>query len=214
MGYSQPIAFIFLEIILSLFIGMPDIAVGANNPPAKNTIRTLNTGARPYIDRWFPSVGYLWWQEPLLLTKPTGEQYVLLATANGPCLGGGWRRIYSKYEFNIQGCGFFGFNEVGSTHQLLTYYQQEVASYGALLGPGFMWRLQQGVINIGLQAPVIYRYGDWTLPAEGYTIDSVSKVSGGLLLEAKWVKNKISLSQKIGYLYSMGFLWVLQLNLR
>jgi hypothetical protein len=200
MGYSLSIAL----ILLTALQGQP-----AHGADGTTKARKPASASFSYF---FASAAYLFWQEPLTLTNPSGTAYKLLATASGPCVGGGWRHVWGSQEFNIQACGFFVNNEVGSTQQQLTYSQLNVPGFGGLIGPGYAWRPQWGGISLGVQVPAIYRTGNYTIPEAGWIISDVSKFSGGILLEATWISSGLSLSQKVGFIHSMGSLWALQFN--
>jgi hypothetical protein len=168
----------------------------------------------------FGSVEWLWWQEPLELVGSNGTRLAMVTTANGPCFGGGWKKIKSTSVFSLQGCFFSASNEVGLVGRGTTqYYQQGVESYGILFGPGWLWRPSSGNVTLGVQVPGFFRYADWTLPpTQGgsvtYDVASQTRVSGGLLLEGGWSVHRLNFAQKIGFLYKTGAFWVTEFDFR
>jgi hypothetical protein len=182
--------------------------------PAVKSMTAAPRRRRESVSMIYGSFSWLWWQEPLELSAPSGTKYSMLATANGPCFGGGWRRVKLKTEFNVNACFFSAGNEVGANQTLIRYYQQGVESYGIVIGPGYLWRPSSGSVSLGFQVPLFARYAQWTIPAEGYDVLSATRITGGFLLEGTWGGPKFALTQKVGLMYQMGALWSLGFNFR
>jgi hypothetical protein len=186
--------------------------------PPQTTTGTIKTKKkRESLTFIYGSFTWLWWQEPLKLVSPSGTQSDMLTTANGPCFGGGWRKVRARSEWNFQGCFFSAANEVGlinqSTSEGLQYYQQGVESFGLVFGPGYLWRPTSGSVAVGFQLPLFLRFAQWTLP-DGWDVKSAANYSGGLAIQSNWTLKRLTLAQKVGLMYNMGALWALEIDFR
>jgi hypothetical protein len=159
------------------------------------------------------AVSYVWWQEPVELTDPAGKHYGMLANTNGPCFGFGWLRTRSNFDFSLDGCFVLGFTDVSYTQPPPPqYFQQSVSTYGALMTVGLLYKPSSKFVTMGLDIPVMARYTDWTIPKSGYNVTPVMRYTAGLNLDFSWRVRRFVLSQKIGPMYGMSWLWRVQLQ--
>jgi hypothetical protein len=223
---------VILSGLMASLLNVQVLAQEARSAPSvrsshENAPRVSAKPARPkrrvkrgHRSVWFVTISYAWWQEPLDLVGGDGSRYGLLATANGPCVGIGWKKIYRRSEFNSQICGFSVSNEVGKTGTMWTsrsnYYQQGVESYGVIGGPGYAWYPRSTKVSFGFQLPIFFRYAQWTLPPRGgyVSIDKSTLITGGIQFGMSYVARRFSFSPKIAYMVNMGAIWQMEVGLQ
>jgi len=199
-------------VLIQLLILFLVPAFGQSNLVVKS-VPKLKVKAPVYSRDFFSvDVGYVWWQETAQLSNTTGGNYGLIANTNGVCLGGGWRQIHRHFDLTLDGCGLFAFTDVSIVNSPPLYFQQSVTTYGLIVGPGIHYKPSSKFVTIGLDAPLMARYTNWTLPSPNYTVTPQLRYTGGLMLEGAWRLNRLFIREKIGPMYNMSWLWQMDLQ--
>ncbi len=157
------------------------------------------------------TLGYIWWQETLDLITPSGTRHTLVGNTNGPCIGLTWLHRGNEWDYSLNGCVVVGFTDV-SSQRTIDYFQQSVETYGIIVGPGLQFRPDGGKVSLGIQLPLVGKYTSWAVPSSAYKVSSETKLTGGALLDASWRLQRYVIHQKVGFVYSLGWTWLVQLE--
>jgi hypothetical protein len=147
---------------------------------------------------WHATLGYMNWQDEVYLAGPTGRSQ-LIATTEGPCIGGGFEKANSYWGWKISGCYVMAKSNVGDNiANDFDYYQEGVPVNALSLNPGIFMPLSSGNSSIGLELPVFIRSGSYTDPTDtAFSIEQKTFVSMGIAVDAKWKISQYGLSSKI-----------------
>lgn len=173
----------------------------------------------PRRDYYFGSFSYFWLQETLdLLNKTTGEKSELRANHHGPCVGGGWIKFGRPFDYSLEGCGFISLTEVSTpSSNTTTYRQKDIQSFGLMVFPKIQYRSIYKAVALGIQTPIFLRYTEWeegvsSVSSSVLTADPKLRYSAGLALDANWRYKRTVLHQKVGYIYGVGWMAMLQVD--
>lgn len=154
-----------------------------------------------YKPAWYAVTFLTSWQDHVYLYNAAGTKTRLLTTNIGLCAGAGkkWENIH--YEFNMEGCFFRGNSTISSEAALTTYEQSSVPVMGIFVGPGFYLKSWSESIKVGLQLPLFYRKGDWSLPEGNFSFGKETLIGGGPVFQMKVKAKKINFITKFGKLF-------------
>lgn len=154
-----------------------------------------------YVRSWYAVAFLSSWQDHVYLYDANGSKTRLLTTNIGLCAGGGrkWENIH--YEFNMEGCLFRGNSTISSEAAITTYEQSSVPVTALFMGPGFYLKSWSESIKVGVQVPLFYRTGDWSLPGDGFTFGKKTLIGGGPVFQMKVKAKRINFITKFGKLF-------------
>jgi hypothetical protein len=158
-------------------------------------------------DEVFAGVSYTGWQESLHLRDSAGTEFTLVANTHGPCMGVGWGRRYPSWGFSGRVCAFVAQSDVGSESPTLIYRESSLDTVGGMLGPGIHYYPPTGQVALGIVAPLFLAHTNWAVPDPTYTIDSRTRFSASLLVEAQYHFGRVVFQQRFGSVIGVGWLW-------
>lgn len=154
-----------------------------------------------FQESWYATLEISSWQEKVIINKiSTNENFNLLSTALGPCIGGGrkWKKL--TYELNMDACFFSGHSTITSQNTLLTYQQSSISEKGIIAGPGGFYKVSENVF-IGLQIPLMLRKGDWTSSIDDYKIKKTTLFGAGYVLQTKFRVSNFFIRTRLGRIF-------------
>lgn len=150
---------------------------------------------------YYLGLAYSTWQDQLTLIAPNGSESTIKSSAEGTTVFGIMTigNLYSEYRFE------FGITKasatVGEDNTNFEYFQTNVSEMMLMASVGKMWKTSKSVA-IGVSAPVVYRTGDFTQPAN-FQLDDGDILTVGLLGNLSWNISEFLLDVKFGKL--LGF---------
>lgn len=167
-----------------------------------------------YHSNWFVSASYISFRNQLSLQRQgDGLVIPITSTAEGTCLGGGWRYQNAFWEYSINGCfSSASMNVSADANSSIAYKQSEVPGLLLMLGPSVLWKPSSGDFSIGINLPFIYNYGGYTVPT-GYDINNQTLLTYGYFLESNWKLPKWGFFTKLGKAAKFkSTIWVLGIS--
>jgi hypothetical protein len=153
---------------------------------------------RQFSKRYFMGVGFASWQDSLTLVNDTQQSETeLLATTEGPCIGGGIDASNFYWGWKLEACLAFATANVGENSRNVDYFQQGVGVTALLTSPGIYYRPNSGEVALGLEIPILLRSGDYTAPAGNFSLQETSLVALGVGTELRWFYQKVDFSGKM-----------------
>ncbi len=165
-----------------------------------------------YKSKWYVMFDAVSWQDRIrLINTVTSQKYNLLNTNLGTCIGAGKKWQNSTYEFDFEGCLLVATSTISSESTEISYQQSKVPVLGAILGPGMYFRAFSENLLLGFQLPIMYRKGDWTLPANlQYRFEKAQSLEVGSFVQSKFKVKKIYIRTRMGIIFSNpGSYWSL-----
>lgn len=152
------------------------------------------------------SLEFMSFQDHVYLYNLTsGAKTRLLATHSGLCAGGG-REFENDFRiFQLSGCFYRGTSTISSESSAVTYDQSSVGVNGLFFTPGYMTKTFSKNFIVGVETPIFYRSGEWTLPAGRFSFGKENLMGAGVNLvmriRPKKFEDKWELSTKMGKLF-------------
>lgn len=142
-----------------------------------------------YSSRAFVSLDYITWQSEALL-KSSSQRTTLILTNHGYCGGGGWGKKNAFNYFFVDGCLLFGYGNVGTTVNNVTYKQSNIPIYGGRASAGATRTVSSLGADVGLKLSVLYTVIDLDRPDRtdfpGYTVREGEALMPLLSLVTSW----------------------------
>ncbi len=172
--------------------------------------------------KYYLTLAFLTWQEGIQVKRSANDPggaitWELLVTAMSICPGVGVY-LYEKSSFKIgwDTCAPFANSELGlkdGVSETDNYSGKNVKIFGLMTGPTFLYTFAPS-LGIGLDFPIMYRYGMWRDPqVENWSISKKNAFFPIYLFSAHWRSERWSFVQKIGVLKKWpGYFWGLQAN--
>lgn len=155
-----------------------------------------------YNHSWYAVAFLTSWQDHVYLYNVSNSSKTRLLTTNiGLCAGGGakWENI--RYEFNMEGCLFRGSSTISSEAAVTTYEQSSVPVTALFMGPGMYLKSWSESIKVGVQLPLFYRTGSWSLPEGNFAFGKKTLIGGGPVFQMKVKAKKVNFITKFGKLF-------------
>ena len=166
--------------------------------------------------QFYVSFSLMSWQEPMTFTHPDGTQYDLVDTSLGVCPGIGWEMTLWRFEVGLNGCFAFMHSELGSSTGVSNpsgYRVKNARVLGGMIGPLALWRPFSGNVALGIDLPILMRYGNWPNPASGYVISPTFSIAPVPMLEARVERGNVFVASKIGLYRSLSsIIWMFQVS--
>jgi hypothetical protein len=163
-----------------------------------------------YKSGWFVSSGYLSLKDKLSVTPAGDKSSDIESTNEGWCLGGGYKVENAFWQWNLNGCYSTTVANVGST--AINFFEKEVPITVIMLGPAALWKPLSGDVALGLNLPIIYRFG-YQSNSSNFALDGEQVFSYGFLLEFQWKYNQWDWVSKFGRFSKFASsTWILQIN--
>ncbi len=157
---------------------------------------------RAYKGNWYAFVDVISWQDRVYLKNTaTGVKTPLLSTAIGSSLGFGRKWSNVKYEFNIEGMYSFATSTINSEDTSVNYIQSSVPVNSIIVGPGMYYKAFSEKVFVGLQIPVSYRKGNWTLPEGTYQFENDRQIGAGYFIQVKFFIGTIAIQTRLGKIF-------------
>lgn len=140
-----------------------------------------------------------------LLNRSSGKKTRLLATHSGLCAGGGREFENDVRLFQLAGCFYRGTSTISSEATSVTYDQSSVPVNGVFFTPGYFTKTFSKNFIIGVETPVFYRSGEWTLPAGQFSFSKENLMGAGvnvvMKIRPQKFEDKWELTTKLGKLF-------------
>ncbi len=149
------------------------------------------------------------WQDRVyLINKTTNTKYVLLSTSLGSGVGIGLKRENANYEFTLEGSYIEGNSSISSISSGTTYQQSSIGVRSLNSGVGFYYKGLSNNVMVGFDIPVMYRVGDWELPAGNYEFERDRLLGVGYFLQTKFKVYSLSIRTRMGKIFpNPGTYW-------
>jgi hypothetical protein len=158
--------------------------------------------------KWQVNLGFISWQEGLHL-KGASNNVAERATNLGLCPGATRLVVNERTEWGIQGCLIYAKSQVGPASQDSDvsstggYRAKSADVFGVLGSYNWYWRPLSQNVAIGVNVPLILRYGLWPLledPTSTIGVGPSFFFLIGLFVESRLERGNWHFSQKVGFL--------------
>jgi uncharacterized protein YaiE (UPF0345 family) len=171
--------------------------------------------------KWSAFVSAISWNESLTLSSPTQGSYHLNASPLGLCLGGSatWN-LSSAWNARASGCFLYATSDLGVTQgqpapTSITYSAQGARLIGFVATPGVVWKSPKTGVDVGIQAPIVYRQANWPAPGGDFQVSGGSSFLVGVAVEPSYSFGPCFVSTEVGLLnFTTDFLWSLSFGYR
>jgi hypothetical protein len=150
------------------------------------------------VKKMYMSLEMVSWQDKVYLkSKTTGALTSLTSNVLGTGVSLGKKWESGKSETSLEGSFLYGKSTVSAINSD-TYSQSSVNTMAFIIAPGFFYKFP---INkkamLGLDIPIMYRHGDYTLP-EGSEFEKASILTVGYFIKSKVYFDKFGFQMKVG----------------
>lgn len=190
--------------------------VGVGNLDIKQVQDLLSEKVKIDSDEDYQNSMYIFaemvsWQDRVyLINKSTNSKYALLATNIGSGIGIGLKTENARYEFSVEGSYVEGSSSISSLTQGTTYQQSSVGVRSINSGLGFYYKGLSKNVWVGLDLPIMYRVGDWELPAGNYEFERDRLLGLGYFLQTKFKVYSLSIRTRMGKIFpNPGTYWTI-----
>lgn len=141
------------------------------------------------------SASYISWKDQLTLKSNAGEKE-LNSTVRGPCLGGEIVRGNYFWEAALGACFAMTSGSVGKDSPELSYFESNVSVNAIQLVPSFRYKPLGHGASLGLDLPMIYRSGDYSVP-DGFELEGNRSMNLGVGISFNWNWEKIGFTHRL-----------------
>lgn len=139
-----------------------------------------------YVSHLKVSLEFMSFQDYVYLhNHSNGAKTRLLSTHSGLCAGGARVFENESRQFQLGGCFYRGTSTISSEVSTVTYDQSSVGVNGIFFTPGYFTKSFSKNLILGVETPVFYRSGEWTLPAGQFSFSKDKVLGGGVSVVMK-----------------------------
>ncbi|MFZ4713143.1 MAG: hypothetical protein ACOYL6_05515 [Bacteriovoracaceae bacterium] len=164
-----------------------------------------------FSNHWDFFLGYVSWQDKLLLQGPAGN-IDLIATTRGQTLGSGFRRQNTYWGHQHSLTYIYAQSNVGENSSLVDYFQKDVPVGALDFRSGLFAPVMDGQGQFGIDGIVLFRSGDYKSP-NGYTLKNQNQLGYGIGIHARWYLGRYLFANKLSKISSTkSMMWEFDLG--
>jgi hypothetical protein len=163
-----------------------------------NELDTLKVWLERTTKQWYAALtlSYASWRDRVEVKNPN-EIISLVSSVKGPCVGGEIGHGNDFWEWGVGACLSFAKGSV--THKdspTAEYFEARVPVNSFHLSPIVRWKPLGAGASLGVELPLIYRSGDFSVP-EGYELQGNRTLNLGLGINFNWQFESLGVHTKL-----------------